>query len=89
MKIKCEFTIELNTQEDFSKVINYMKETDVLDDYLNDEGVVLVPRRVLLRLVERVEVPKRGLDALVGLHLLEAHLEEDATEHGAHLPRPK
>ena len=40
MKIKCEFTIELKTQEDFSKVINYMKETDVLDDYLNDEGVV-------------------------------------------------
>mmetsp|Transcript_11544 Transcript_11544/g.30043 ORF Transcript_11544/g.30043 Transcript_11544/m.30043 type:complete len:322 (+) Transcript_11544:532-1497(+) len=52
---------------------------------LDEEGVVHVARWVLLRLEERIEVPKRRLDETVGLHLLEAHLEEDLTELSAHL----
>ena len=52
---------------------------------LKEEGVVRVACGVLLRLVERVEVPKRRLDVLVRLHLLEAHLKEDLAEHRAHL----
>ena len=39
-----------------------------------------LPYRVLLRLEERIEVPERGLDVLVGRHLVEPHLEEDLPE---------
>lgn len=44
-----------------------------------------VPRRMLLRLEERIKVPERGLHKLVGAHLLEAHLEEDFPKLRAHL----
>jgi hypothetical protein len=42
-----------------------------------EERVVRVPRRVLLRLEQRVKVPKRRLDKVVGRHLGVAHLQKD------------
>ena len=52
-----------------------------------EERVVHVPRRVRLRLEERVEVPERRLDEAVRRHLREAHLEEDLPELRADLRR--
>ena len=46
----------------------------------HEERVMCVAGRVLLRLEERVEVPERGLDVLVGWHLVEPHLQEDLPE---------
>ena len=39
MKINCNFTIELKTPDDFKRVIQYMKEIDVYDDYLTRDGL--------------------------------------------------
>ena len=50
-----------------------------------EERVVAVPRRMLLRLEQRVEVPERRLYVVVGGHLLEAHLQQDGAELVAHL----
>ena len=47
---------------------------------VDEERVVHVACRVLLRLEECVEVPERRLDVVVCRHFLKAHLEEDLTE---------
>ena len=43
----------------------------------DEEGVVGVPGRVLLRLEERVKVPETALRVVVCRHLSETHLEEN------------
>ena len=45
-----------------------------------EEGVVCVAGRMLLRLEQRVEVPEAALHVVVGRHLLKAHLSEDLAE---------
>mmetsp|Transcript_3842 Transcript_3842/g.8815 ORF Transcript_3842/g.8815 Transcript_3842/m.8815 type:complete len:412 (+) Transcript_3842:504-1739(+) len=50
-----------------------------------EEGVVRVARRVLLRLEERVKVPEARLHKAVCRHLLKAHPHEDFSELRAHL----
>jgi hypothetical protein len=46
----------------------------------DEEGVMGVTRGMGLRLEERVEVPEGALHVSVGLHLLEAHLQQDLNE---------
>lgn len=50
-----------------------------------EEGVVCVTRRVLLRLEEAVKVPEGALHVVVGGHLCEAHVGEDLAVLAAHL----
>jgi hypothetical protein len=50
-----------------------------------EESVVRVARRVLLRLEQRIEIPEAALHIVVGGHLLETHLREDLAELRAHL----
>tara|TARA_B100000424_G_scaffold142441_2_gene108281 strand:+ start:1806 stop:2000 length:195 start_codon:yes stop_codon:yes gene_type:complete len=40
MKINCNFTMELKTSDDFKKVIQYMKDIDVYDDYVTRDGLL-------------------------------------------------
>ena len=51
----------------------------------NEERVLCLARRVLLRHEQRVEVPERALHVLAGRHLAEAHLQEDLPVLLAHL----
>mmetsp|Transcript_2011 Transcript_2011/g.5388 ORF Transcript_2011/g.5388 Transcript_2011/m.5388 type:complete len:315 (+) Transcript_2011:379-1323(+) len=50
-----------------------------------EEGIVCVTCRVLLRLEKRVEIPERALDIVVRRHLRKSHLDENLAELLAHL----
>ena len=47
--------------------------------FRNEESVVGIPSRVLLRLKQSVGIPERLFDEIVGQHFSEAHLQEDLT----------
>ena len=48
----------------------------------DEEGILGITSGMTLRLEQRIEVPERRLDKLVGGHLVEAHLQQDFAELG-------